>query len=152
MKGKTDWTAAVWSGLIAGLVFIVVEMMLVGITGAGSPWGPPRMIGAIGLGPGVLPPPATFDLGIFIVALVIHFALSAILGLLFGWTVARWRWGLLATTAAGAVFGLLVYLVNFYGFTAIFPWFADARSPITVFAHIVFGLVLGWSAARNFAK
>ena len=41
------------------------------------------------------------------------------------------------------MFGLVIYVVNFHGFTAVFPWFADARGWIAVFSHAVFGLVLG---------
>jgi len=37
-----------------------------------------------------------------------------------------------------------VYFVNFYGMTAVFPWFAMARGWIGIFAHIVYGAVLGW--------
>lgn len=40
----------------------------------------------------------------------------------------------------GGVGGLILYLVNFYGFTALFPWFAMARNWISIFGHIVFGL------------
>jgi hypothetical protein len=40
-------------------------------------------------------------------------------------------------------FGLAIYVVNFYGFTALFPWFADARGWIAILSHAVFGLVLG---------
>jgi len=42
------------------------------------------------------------------------------------------------------VFGLLIYLINFYLMTAVFPWFAMARGGIPAFAHAMFGLVLGW--------
>jgi hypothetical protein len=34
-----------------------------------------------------------------------------------------------------------VYLVNFYGMTAFFPWFAEARGWVSFICHIVFGLV-----------
>lgn len=51
----------------------------------------------------------------------------------------------------GAGFGLVVYWVNFYGFTEVFPWFAAARNWITVFAHIVFGIVAAW-AYKGFAR
>jgi hypothetical protein len=30
--------------------------------------------------------------------------------------------------------------VNLYGFTQIFPWFAQVRNPDTLLAHLVFGL------------
>ena len=43
--------------------------------------------------------------------------------------------------AAGGVFGLVLYLVNFYGFTAVFPWFAMARGGLSIFVHITFGVV-----------
>jgi biotin transporter BioY len=35
--------------------------------------------------------------------------------------------------------------VDFYLMTAIFPWFAMARGGISIFAHAMFGLVLGWT-------
>jgi hypothetical protein len=41
----------------------------------------------------------------------------------------------------GAVFGLIIYFVNFYGMTAFFPWFADARNWLSLTLHAVFGVV-----------
>ncbi|MEO6155009.1 MAG: hypothetical protein ABIP16_04710 [Thermomonas sp.] len=43
----------------------------------------------------------------------------------------------------GGVFGLIVYVVNFYGMTAMFPWFEMARGWISIFAHLMYGAVLG---------
>ncbi|MEO8187579.1 MAG: hypothetical protein ABI580_09485, partial [Burkholderiaceae bacterium] len=45
---------------------------------------------------------------------------------------------------AGAVFGLALYVVNFYGFTTLFPWFAMARGGLSIFVHLVFGIVAAW--------
>jgi cytochrome c biogenesis protein CcdA len=42
---------------------------------------------------------------------------------------------------AGAVFGVVVYVINFYGMTQFFPWFAEARNWVSVLVHIVFGIV-----------
>ena len=137
-----DWKRVFEAGIGAGLVFIVVEMVLVGIT-QGTPFGPPRMIAAIGMGEGVLPPPPSFDLGIFLVAMLIHFLLSLILAAIYAVTFARFGRSFLVAAIIGAVFGLIVYLVNFYGFTALFPWFENARNWITILAHIVFGVALG---------
>lgn len=145
MTSRLDLKAAIWAAIVAGFVFMILEMLLVATVGGGSPWGPPRMIGAIALGRDVLPPPPTFDLGVFVVAMLVHFALSIVLGIILGWIISRWRLGLMASIGVGAVFGLAVYFVHFYGFTAIFPWFAMARTWITIFAHIVFGAVLGWT-------
>lgn len=156
MTDRLDWKAALWAGIIAGVVFMVLEMVLVATVGGGSPWGPPRMIGAMLLGRDVLPPPADFDLGVFLVAMIIHFVLSIILAIPIAWAISRWRLGLGASIGLGAVYGLIIYLVDFYGFTALFPWFANARTPITLVAHIAFGLVLGWAyhalAVRHFAR
>jgi hypothetical protein len=40
------------------------------------------------------------------------------------------------------VFGLLLYGVNMYGFTAAFAWFEACRDWITLAAHLVFGIML----------
>ena len=65
-----NWKAVVSASLLAGLAFLVLDLALVAIVGGESLWGPPRMIGAILLGEGVLPPPATFHLDSFLAALV----------------------------------------------------------------------------------
>ena len=137
--------AAIKAGLIAGLVFMILEMLLVATVGGGSPWAPPRMIGAIVMGEGVLPPPATFDLVVFMVAMLIHFALSVLLGFIFAAIAEAARLSATAAAIVGLLFGLAVYVVSFYGMTAIFPWFAMARNGISIFAHAMFGLVLGYS-------
>jgi hypothetical protein len=140
-----DWSAVIWSGLIAGLVFLIAEMGLVTLMGE-SPWGPPRMMAAIVLGEGVLPPPATFDMAIVMVAMVLHFALSLVLAAIFG--LFAGSLDLPKALAAGAVFGLVVYAVNFYGFTYFFPWFSMARNAVTIASHAIFGLVLAWTYMR----
>lgn len=124
-----DWKAAIGAGLLAGMVFLILEMMLVPLVGGGSPWGPPRMMAAILLGKGVLPPPASFALGIVMVALALHLVLSVGYAVIFALAISRLHRG--AALALGAAGGLVLYLVNFYGFTTIFPWFAMAgpRSP-----------------------
>jgi hypothetical protein len=142
----TDWRAGVWAGLIAGLVFLILEMVMVWLFMGESPWAPPRMIAAIALGKDVLPmppdKPATFDMGIMMTAMVIHFVLAIIYGLIGAWLVHRFDWvgGLLI----GGAFGLALYIVNFHVIAPVaFPWFTMAQNWISVFAHIVFGAVLG---------
>jgi hypothetical protein len=99
-----------------------------------------RLAAAMVLGPGVLPPPASFDAWIMLAATSIHFALSIIYGLIIAPLVSRSsiEWSLLI----GALFGLAIYFVNMYGFTLLFPWFATTRDPITATAHAVFGISL----------
>jgi len=144
MTRSIDWKAAISAGLVAGAVFMMLEMALVGTIGGQSPWGPPRMIAAMVMGKSVLPPPASFDFGIMMVAMMIHFMLSIVFGVILGWAISRWRMKLVAALLVGTAFGLLIYFVDFYLMTAIFPWFAMARGGIAAFSHAMFGLVLGW--------
>lgn len=139
---KQFFKAAALGGLIAGMVFMMLEMILVPVFLGGSPWGPPRMIAAMLLGKDVLPmpgQPAGFDFGVLMDAMMVHFILSIIYTAIIGWVCRRMNIG--AAVMIGAVFGLVLYFVNFYGFTAIFPWFAMARNWVSIFSHIMFGAV-----------
>lgn len=143
MPTKIDWKAAIWAGVIAGVVFMMLEMALIMMLQGGSPWDPPRMMAAMVMGNDVLPPPATFDAMIMMVAMIIHMMISVMFGIVLGLIISRLTLHTLAATVAGAVFGVIIYYVNFYGFTAIFPWFAMARGGISLFSHLMFGAVLG---------
>jgi hypothetical protein len=140
---ELSWSGVFWSGLIAGVAFMMLEMLMVWAFMGQSPWGPPRMIAAMAMGQGVLPPPATFDFGVFMAAMFIHFALSWLLAAVFAWAFGGLDTG--KAVLVGAVFGLVVYFVNFYGFTAIWPWFAQARNWVSILSHIAFGVVLAWT-------
>lgn len=145
---KANVKVGALAGLIAGAVFMMMEMGLVALSG-GSPWGPPRMIAAIVMGDGVLPPPASFDLMILMAAMAVHMMLSVVIGI--GFAFIAKRFGLVMAVGVGAVVGLALYVVNFYGMTAFFPWFAMARNTISIVSHIAFGMVLGLSY-RSLAK
>lgn len=145
-QDRTDWRAAVWAGLIAGAAFLILEMLMVMLFLGQSPWAPPRMIAAIMMGRDVLPPPASFDAGIVMVAMAIHFTLSIIYGLILGWGVHRL--GSINILLIGAVFGLAIYFVDFHLIApAAFPWFTEAQNWVSVVGHVVYGLVLGASYA-----
>jgi uncharacterized membrane protein YagU involved in acid resistance len=144
---RIDTKAVLWAGVIAGFVFMMLEMLMVAMFLGQSAWGPPRMIAAMVMGRDVLPPPATFDFGILMVAMMIHFILSIILAFVFAF-IARGR-SIGMAILIGAIFGLVIYFVNFYGMTAIFPWFAEARNWVSMFSHVMFGVVLGWVYAAR---
>lgn len=139
-----DWSAAIWAGVIAGAVFMVLEMLMVQMFLGMSMWGPPRMIAAIAMGEGVLPPPATFDAGILMVAMVVHFVLSIVFAIVLAWIIQRLGLGLGAALLVGSGYGLALYLINFYPMTAFFPWFAMARNWVSIVAHILFGTIAAW--------
>jgi hypothetical protein len=72
------------------------------------------------------------------VATVIHVGLSVAYGLIL--VLAIHRLGMTLALLSGLVFGLILYVVNMYGITEIFPWFSAARDWITIVAHAVFGI------------
>ena len=82
------------------------------------------------------------------VATVVHFSLSVAYAVALAVAIRRFRFG--AAIVAGAIFGLLLYLLNLYGFTLLFPWFVATRGWITAIAHAVFGAASG--AAYAIAK
>ena len=142
MPKALDWKAAIWAGVIAGLVYVMLAMALIMMQGM-SPWGPPRMMAAMVMGKGVLPPPASFDMMIVMVGMMVHLVLSVILAIVLGWGISRLRLGMAAAIIVGAIFGIIVYYIDFYGFTVIFPWFAMNRSLTILFSHAMFGAVGG---------
>lgn len=151
MTKKLDWKAAVWAGLIAGAVFLMLEMAMVKFVQGMSPWGPPRMMAAMVMGEGVLPPPPgsgempTFDVGVMMVAMMVHFMFSIMMGFIFAILHSLLNMSLATAIVAGTIFGLVIYYVDFYIFTALFPWFAMARGMVSIVGHAVYGLVLGWA-------
>lgn len=145
LHGVTDWKAGAWAGVIAGFAFMMLEMAMVWMFMGQSPWGPPHMIAAMGLGKDVLPPPdawAPFDTTIMLVAMMIHFPLSIVYGLIGAWLVHRFDWT--GALMIGAAFGLAIYIANFHFIAPVaFPWFTMARNWVSIFAHIMFGVALG---------
>lgn len=152
-SGTGSWAiAGLVAGLIAGVVFLVFEMVVAGIM-TPSAFGPPRMIGAIAVGEGALPPEPTIGLATVLpVALVVHFILSGIYGVMFGAvsgavSVLRDNRGTLILAATA--FGLALWIFNFYVISPVlFPWFGMANPIVQFLAHTFFfgtalGLVLG---------
>lgn len=140
MKQVVDWRATLWAGLISGIIFLAINMVLTAMY-VGSPWVITRLIASIVMGEGVLPPPATFDPVVFAVSILVNFVLSIIFACVIA--IILHRWGLLVGILGGAVFGLALYFINFYTFTLLFPWFFPMRSWIMVLSHIVFGACAG---------
>jgi hypothetical protein len=138
-----SWSAAAEAGLMGGVVYLVLELILVPLFVGGSVWSVLRMIAAIVLGRGVLPPPDTFDVAVVLTGAVLHLLLATLYGLVLSAMINRAGPGV--AVLLGAMVGLVLYIINYYVFTAVFPWFASARTWVTVFTHLVFGFVVAWS-------
>jgi hypothetical protein len=139
----SGWSTAVLAGVIAGTSATLVQVLLWLVFTDAFPailFRDARLTAALVLGSSVLPPPVTFDTGIMLAATLIHFALSVVYAAL----LARLTSGLenIPALLAGAAFGIVLYFINLYGFTAVFPWFAQARGWITLIAHAVFGVTV----------
>lgn len=142
--GGIDWNVAVVAGVVAGIVFMMMEMFLMPLLGfASSMWAPPRMIGAIGLGQEALPPPATFDLTVLMVAMVIHFMTSILFAVGVAFIIRDITEGPAIAIGIGA--GCLLYVFVFYVMTAgPWPWFENGRNWVNIMTHIVFGAIVAW--------
>ena len=132
--------AGVGAGLLAGIVFIVFDMV---VTAAlGMPFIMPlRMIGATALGKAALMPsfPAAAAVG---AGLGVHFLNAAVYGV--GFTAAvlsvpALRGHRAAIVVVGLLFGLALWLINFYVIAKIlWPWFLMANPVVQFFAHTFF--------------
>ena len=136
-----DWRAAFWAAVVGGLVFAALEMAAAPLFNNMSAWAPLHMIGAIALGPGAMADPSAFDLKVVLTAVVLHIVLAVIYGLVLAFIVARMSAG--AATLTGALYGLLLYWINFYVFTRWFPWFAEHRDWIAIATHLIQGALWG---------
>jgi hypothetical protein len=144
-RRSTTWLAAgAVFGLVAGVFFALFEMLAAWQMGDGF-WMPLRMIGAILLGADALEP--TYSLaGAAIVGSLLHMTLSALYGAVFAGITAVG--GLLSRpvlVAAATVYGLALWLVNFYVIASFaFEWFQDADPLVQFLAHtFVYGSLLG---------
>jgi hypothetical protein len=134
------WKAAIWAGVVAGVVSTLMQALLWALTGAfpSALLRDSRLAAAIVMGREVLPPPANFDLFIMLNAACVHFALSIMYGIMLAIMISR---AVMETSILiGAAFGVALFVVNMYGFTAVFPWFVEVRDWITFTAHVVFGV------------
>jgi len=135
------WTAAILAGLAAGVLATIVEIVLwLVFTDAlpGILFRDARFAAAIVMGPSVLSPTPDLDWRILSVATIVHFDLSVVYGLIL--CAMIWRLHMLSSLVVGALFGALLYVLNMYGFTAVFPWFATTRDWITFVAHVTFAM------------
>ena len=140
LRQLVDWRAAIFAGVVGGIVLLVLEMMFTR-SAVGSAWVFPRLLAAVVLGPKVLPPPATYDVGLLAAALLIHLPLSIAFACLIAFVLHKW--GLVVGILGGAALGMCLYWINFGTVFHLIPWFATMKSPWTMWAHVVFGAICG---------
>jgi hypothetical protein len=145
--------AAVYAGFAAGILATLAQLVLwITLTDAFPAIlvRDARLTAAIVLGSGVIDSAMSADRQIWLVATLVHFALSIAYGVVLAAAIHNLAFA--PSLLAGALFGFAVYALNMYGFTLLFPWFKAARDPITVATHLVFGVSAAFVYRRLAAR
>ncbi|MCA0456164.1 MAG: hypothetical protein LCI00_19455 [Chloroflexi bacterium] len=132
------WRAVLISAVVAGTLFLLVDLLLAPAVLQVSASLMLRYFAALVMGSGVLTQTGT---EILIVGAVVHYLLSFVFALVIAIVVHRW--GLLVGILGGAVLGLAFYAINLYTLTVFFQWFFAINSTVIVISHVVFGAVAG---------
>lgn len=146
---ETGWwiKQGIVGGIVAAIGMMMAEMIIAAAMGMDA-FMPPRMIAGIALGKSAMEP-STPLMTAALTGMALHMLLSIVYGLIFAWLVASIRalQSTAAVIAAGAVYGLLLWLVNFYVIAppAGWVWFPTMANPVQqIISHVVgFGVVLG---------
>ena len=128
------------AGAVAGIAFIVMQSVLGSIIHGESVWAPFHRIAAMTLGPMALEDINAFDAGIVVMALAVHLGLASFYGVVLSYLIVEFTRA--NAPWLGAIAGVLIYLVNFYGFTGLFHWMVEMRGAVTLLSHAVFGGLL----------
>ena len=140
VRQVVDWSAAVWAGIIAGMVTLLLNVFVMPMYIGGNGWLVIRYFASIALGEGVLPPPSSPHAGALVTAIVMQLVLSVAFTLVLAFIIHRG--GLVAGVLGGAAFGLGVYCINFFLMTRFFDHFNIGNS-FLVFSHLIFGALAG---------
>ncbi len=150
---QPDWIAALVAGIVAGAVLMVLSLLWSATDMTSHPWILARRIAAITMGQQVLGE-ADFSAAVVAVMAFTHYGLGVIFALILSVIVAALRLdgSPSKVVTVGALFGLALYLVNFYLLADSFPWFVDMRGGVTLLAHLIFGMLAAgvyWKLEKN---
>ncbi len=137
-------------GVVAGLFFILFEMVMAAVLGGvEAAFMPLRMSGALALGPAALAPTFPFFHAAATGA-VVHFVLSALIGMFLGLILTlapsvATSANILISTAT--IYGVFIWIANYYVLAPLagFDWFLQSNNTVQFFAHALFyGGTLGF--------
>lgn len=141
MRQVMDWKAALWAGILASILFYLLNIFIVPLILGGNMWVIIRLFASIIYGEAILAPPSSFDFTALLVSIIVNIILS--LGFTFLIAFSLHKYGLLIGIIGGSIFGLAIYLFNFYTLSYFFPWFFALSSWPFVVTHILFGSAAG---------
>ena len=152
-RREPDWSVAAVAGFAAGAVLMVLELLWATFMSTAGPWRISQLVAALVLGPDTLRSSAdSFSVVVVAVALATHYVLGIAFGMVLAFIVAGLHYDTSPVVMAiiGAVFGALLYLVNFHGIAQAFAWLIELRGWTTLIAHLIFGVtasLLYWKLA-----
>ncbi len=132
------WKAIPLAGVVAGTVFLLVNMILTPLLLGVHATPLLRYTAALVLGPSALTNSGVLT---FIVGLVVHYAISILIAGMIA--VVIHRWGLVVGLVGGGLLGFAFYAFNLYTLTRLFPWYFAINNSVLLIAHIAFGVVAG---------
>lgn len=132
--------AAIW-GLIAGIAMAIVAMMITWAMGMGF-WTMLVMIASLVVGQSAMI--GGLSLGVLMLGAIIHMALSMMFGVMYAAVVNLATREFIGT---GLVFGLVLWLFDFYVLGLVFPGarLMAAHEPawLAIVTHLTYGFTLG---------
>ena len=137
-----DWGGSIMTGIIAGLICLVLWMGLTPVFTGASAWLPAHLIAATVMGGDTVRAPALFSWEIVLYACFIHLVVSVLFATVL-WFIVRER-ALGPSIGIGALYGLAMYALIFYGLSAVYPWLVDGRGIAAAIGYVGFGIAAGW--------
>jgi hypothetical protein len=136
------WTVLV-SAMCAGLAFLLVVWLGYVLSPGARVWNTPLRIASLALGErgdGPAVEAETASPTILVLAVGIHALLSLVFALFVALPTRRLP--IPYDFVAGAVLGAIVYVVDYHGLTPVAPAVAEERGPVSLAAHLVFGVTV----------
>jgi hypothetical protein len=136
-----DWQAVFRAAMIAGTVYLLLNLFVAPAIMGGSFWISVRLVASMVLGQQILAPPATFDALALVTGIVVHYALALLMtGLI---AIVVHRGGLATGVLGGAALGLAFYYIAYYSLTYFFPQFFAMKDSSVIVSHVIFGALAG---------
>lgn len=138
--GLTNWGAALLAGVAAGVILLGAELLLAPLLYGANVWEPVRLMASVVAGERALEPPLTFEPGLTLVALLVHFAACVAFAVILAPLLRWFERG--PAALMGAAYGLLTYNLVFYAAAMVRPTLIYGRGTPSIIAHVLFGVAL----------
>lgn len=148
---KFNAGAAFAAGLVAGSIFLGLEVFTAYAFGANTPYGPAHVTLRALIEAEV--PSGHLTWGLIAGVLFIHFFLSVLMTTILAMFTHRQERG--TAMVVGALFGAVLYFGNFYLVVMSVPALLAAQGLFMFVNYVIFGVVAAWTykrLARHFSK